>query len=301
MVARNITHVVADGVSLAVHRIGRGAPVVCLTALGHDARDFDGLAERIADRFEIICIEWPGHGESADDHQPVGAGRYGDLLVETLDQLAPGSPILIGNSIGGAAAIHYASRRPIRGLVLCNSGGLVAVTPLVQRFCRVLQRFFAAGERGARWFGPAFWAYYHLVLTQPAASRQRRRIIAGGRRHARLLRQGWESFGQANADISEIAAALQVPIWIAYADRDKIIPLSYCLPAIRRMRNATLSQFKAGHSAFLEQPDAFASGFLDFVSRLPDAAVRGTVSASATKGQTRVPVPAMLDIAGPRA
>jgi 4,5:9,10-diseco-3-hydroxy-5,9,17-trioxoandrosta-1(10),2-diene-4-oate hydrolase len=137
----------------------------------------------------------------------------------------------------------------------------------------------AAGERGAWWFGPAFGGYYRLVLTEPAAATQRRRIAAGATLRARLFREAWASFGSTSADIRHVAAGLVAPIWAAWGDHDLTVPLKFCLPAIRSLRNATLSTFKAGHAPFLEQPDAFADGLVQFVSRLPapdgiDARVR---------------------------
>jgi 4,5:9,10-diseco-3-hydroxy-5,9,17-trioxoandrosta-1(10),2-diene-4-oate hydrolase len=274
-IPRSTTRIMADGVSLAVHRTGRGEPVVCLSAIGHDCRDFDALVGRLADRFEFVCIEWPGHGESGADTHPVSAARYADLLVAALDRLQLEAPILLGNSIGATASILCASRRPVRAVVLCDSGGLVEVTPLVARLCRVYERFFAAGERGARWFGPAFRAYYRMVLTEPAAAAQRRRIAAAAPMRARLFREAWASFGAASADIRNVAAALVVPIWVAWADHDRTVPLSYCVPALCRLKNATLSTFNAGHAPFLEQPDAFADGFLRFVTGLPTPLAEG--------------------------
>lgn len=266
---RTTTRLEINDVSLAVHRVGRGAPLVCCSAIGHDCHDFDELAARLSDRFELICIEWPGHGQSGDDRRPASPARYADLLVAALDQLQLPAPILLGNSIGGTASILYASRRPVRALVLCDSGGLVEITPTVARVCRIHERFFAAGERGAFWFGPAFRAYYRLVLTQPAASAQRRRIAAGARQRARVFREAWASFGTASADVRHVAAALTVPIWVAWAETDRTIPLRYCLPAIRRLQHATVSTFKAGHTPFLEQPAAFVDAFLQFVARVP--------------------------------
>jgi len=266
---RTISSVTVDGVKLAVHRGGRGVPVVGLNAIGHDAHDFDALAARVGDRFEVIAIEWPSHGESGPDVQPVSARRYAELIVGAIDQLGIERPIVIGNSIGGAAAIQYASRREVRGLVLCNSGGLTEVTPFAARYCGLFARFFAAGERGAWWYDRAFRFYYHQVLTEPAAAAQRARVISNGRRLARQIREAWQSFGRPQADVRDVAAGLDVPIWVAWAERDKVLPLRYCLPAIRRLRNATLSTFHAGHCAFLEQPDAFAAGFLEFAGRLP--------------------------------
>ena len=152
--------------------------------------------------------------------------------------------------------------------VLCDLGGLIEVTPQVTRICGHFARFFAAGERGAFWFGWAYALYYRMVLPQPAAAAQRRRIVAAGRRIAPVLRQAWQSFGRPEADIRAMAEALDVPIWVAWATQDKVIPLSRCRPAIRRLKRATLSEFQGGHSAFLEQPDTFAEGFLAFAARL---------------------------------
>jgi pimeloyl-ACP methyl ester carboxylesterase len=261
--------VVADGVTLAVHRAGRGTPVVCLTALLHDAHDFDAFMERAADRYEIVCIEWPGHGDSMDDETPPSSRRYGELLVKALDQLQIRNPIVIGNSIGGGAAICYASQRPVRGLVLCDSSGLVEITPAVQRFCRLFERLFAAAERRAFWFKPVFWMYYRMVLTEPAAAAQRQRIVELAPTRATLLRRAWHGFGQPSANLIDLAVSLDAPIWVAWARSDRTIPLKYCLPAIRRLKKATLTQFEGGHTPFLEQPDAFAQAFLNFAAQLP--------------------------------
>ena len=75
--------------------------MVCLTAIAHGARDFDALAERIKDRFEVIRLDWPGHGRSGDDRQDASAARYAQLLTGFMDQLGIVGPIVVGNSIGG--------------------------------------------------------------------------------------------------------------------------------------------------------------------------------------------------------
>lgn len=261
---QTISRVTVGGVVLAVHRAGRGVPVVCLNAIGHDAHDFDAFAARVGERFEVIAVEWPSHGDSGPDAEPVSARRYAELIVAAIDQLELERPLIIGNSIGGAAAIRVASQRTLRGLVLCNSGGLTEVTPFVTRYCGLFARFFAAGERGAWWYDRAFRFYYRQVLTEPAADAQRESVIANRRRLARQMREAWQSFGRSDAYVGDIAAGLDLPIWVAWAERDKVLPLRFCLPVIRRLRRATLSTFRAGHCAFLEQPDAFAAGFLEF-------------------------------------
>jgi pimeloyl-ACP methyl ester carboxylesterase len=262
-----VQHRDIDGVRLAVDRVGQGRPVVCLSSICHDARDFDALADRLGDRFELIRIEWPGHGRSGPDTRPASAERYAELVAAALDQLGLERPLLIGNSIGGAAAILIATARPVAGVVLCDSGGFVRVDATVRRICSIMARFFAAGEARTWWFGPAFALYYRLVLPSPSARAQRARIIAGAYDTARLAREAWLSFARPEADIRARAAALAVPVWVAWGRRDWVTPLSLCRAGIEAIPGVELTMFEGGHSPFLEQPDAFAPAFSAFADR----------------------------------
>lgn len=259
-----------DGVSLYVERRGRGPQVLCLTALGHDAGDFNSLIARLCDRFEFISVEWPGHGRSGPDRVPASAARYAALLERLAEMLHLDNPIIIGNSIGGAASVIYASRHPVRGLVLCNSGGLYEVGPNLRRVCRLFEAFFAAGARGAWWYGPAFALYYRMVLRKRAAAAQRKKIIARGRQIAPLLRDAWASFGQPESYLGPLVERMEAPVWVAWAKRD-LAPLDWCRPTIAKFRRSRFSTFDAGHTAFLEQPEAFAEQFLSFVDELEPA------------------------------
>src|SRR6185503_11673371 len=141
-----------DGARLAVDDDGTGDPVVCLHAIGHDARDFDGVRAHLRDRHRVIALDWPGQGRSPRDGRPVTATRYAELVQAVLDALDVETCVVIGNSIGGAAAIAYAARHAerVRGLVLENPGGLAPVDDrLAQAVLAAMARFFAAGARGA--------------------------------------------------------------------------------------------------------------------------------------------------------
>jgi len=260
----------AGGVRIAVARWGSGPPVVGLHAIGHGARDFEALAARIGDRFEVIALDWPGHGRSDEDRrEPASATRYADLLGIVLTKLGVSNPIVVGNSIGGAAAMIHAARAPVRGLVLCDCGGLVEVDTEVRRIIGLFVGFFWAGVRRAWWYRPLFALYYRLVLPARAARDQRRRIVAAAVELAPVLVQAWTSFAQPEADLRALAAGLDAPVWFAWARSDRVIPLARCRPAIEAMRDARLTQFAGGHAAFLEQPDAFAAGFEAFIATLP--------------------------------
>lgn len=263
--------VLVDGVRLAYDDGGRGPAVVCLHAIGHGARDFAPLRARLGERYRFIAPDWPGQGNSGDDRHLAGAARYADLLAGFLDALGLDEVVLLGNSIGGAAAIRLAAEQPdrVRALVLANPGGLDRFDRLTPLFTGLMARFFAAGARGARWYPRAFALVCRQVLRGAEAAPQRQRIAAAGVEAAPILAQAWSSFGTAEADLRGMADKIACPVLFTWAKGDRFNQLSRCRDGIERFREARLEIFPGGHAAFLEQPDAFAATFDEFVAALP--------------------------------
>ena len=103
---------------------GSGPSLVLLHANGGDHRDFKAVAPSFVESgWRVTTLDWPGHGESPRS-EPETAVGFGELLARTLDELG-GEHVLLGNSVGGFAALYAAARRPDRlaGLVLVSPGG----------------------------------------------------------------------------------------------------------------------------------------------------------------------------------
>jgi 4,5:9,10-diseco-3-hydroxy-5,9,17-trioxoandrosta-1(10),2-diene-4-oate hydrolase len=265
-----------EGTEMAVKRWGAGPPVLCLHALGHGGGDFAPLAARLSNRFEFIALDWPGQGRSPRDGGPAGAGRYADLALAASDALGLERPTLIGNSIGGAAALIAAAKAPDRfaGLVLCNPGGLAPLDPISRVVIGRMAAMFSAGAAGATWFPAVFAAYYrYLVLPAPSARAQRERIIAASRHLAPLLADAWLGFAEADADLTGLTPRIRIPVWLAWARGDRFVSWSRAKAAASRLPRHRLTLFPGGHAAFLEAPDAFAAGFLAFADELNLGAV----------------------------
>jgi pimeloyl-ACP methyl ester carboxylesterase len=268
-----------DGVRLAVAREGAGPPVVCLHAIGHGGRDFEAFVAAVRDQFEVIRVDWPHQGRSGTDTKPTTPRRYAELLRGVVVQLKLDDPIIVGCSIGGAAAINYASQYPAKALVLANSGSLIEVTKGARRACLFFARIFAAGARGAWWFKPLFSVYYRRVLPSPAAVAQRARIVRSAYEIAPVLADAWRHFAvESEADQRQMALALDPPVLFAWAINDEINRLADIVPVIEHMRNARLVRFDGGHAAFLEQPEPFVEEFRKFIADagVLDASVLGT-------------------------
>ena len=245
---------------------------MCLHAIAHDGRDFDDLARRLETDFEVIAPDWPGQGLSPDDGHKPAAAHYADVLAALLDSAGIERPILLGNSIGGAAAIAYAARHPerVRGLVLCNAGGLAPIDAFARRAIAGMQSFFAAGAAGASWFPAAYRFYYRRLVLPKAPARQRRgAIIAEGPARAALLAQAWGAFALDESDLRPLASSIQCPTLFAWARSDRIIPWSRSRTAALRFPQAHVRLLRGGHAAFLEDPARFERAFRQFAQELP--------------------------------
>ena len=111
--------------------------------------------------FEIVALDWPGQGQSPRGTGPVTAQHYAAVATQAMVALGLGRPVVLGNSIGGAAAILMAAAgAPMRGLVLCDPGGLTPLTPTARRVIRAMAAY--GGPPSARlscisctsWFDP---------------------------------------------------------------------------------------------------------------------------------------------------
>jgi pimeloyl-ACP methyl ester carboxylesterase len=255
--------VCVDGVELAYSDQGSGPPLVCLHAIGHDGSDYDALPLP-----RKIALDWPAQGGSGPDRAPPTSRRYAELLEGFLDALGLDRVVLVGNSIGGAAAIRFAAAHPerVRALVIMNSGGLDRGGRLARAAIRLMAAFFAAGARGRRWFARAFAFYYRMVLRQPRAAATRDRIIADGYRLAPLLHQAWLGFADGDSDLRPLVPRVTAPTLFAWARHDRFLPLGRSRAAIARFPRARVQLFDAGHAPQLETPDELAAavrGFLD--------------------------------------
>lgn len=259
------------GVDLSLTRCGSGPPVVCLHATGHGARDFDRLAQRLGGDFTFIALDWPGQGESPREAAPASAERYAELVGGVLEALDLRDVILLGNSIGGAAAILCAANHAdrVRGLVLCNSGGLIPPNLFIRMFCRHMARRFEKAASGDAGFPAWFRRYYQQVLPRPEAAWRREEIVAGCEKAAPVLAEAWRSFAEPEADIRPVLRGLQIPILFAWGLRDRILPWFLVRGLARRTPGARIALFDAGHAAFLETPEAFDAAFTDFARSLP--------------------------------
>ncbi|MCA1056793.1 2-succinyl-6-hydroxy-2,4-cyclohexadiene-1-carboxylate synthase [Rossellomorea aquimaris] len=101
---------------------GEGFPLVFLHGFTGDSRTWDNITDQLKNHFQCISIDLIGHGRSAS---PTDVQRYSmdavsrdiECLLRTLDIK---EAVLIGYSMGGRLALHFANLYPgyVRLLIL---------------------------------------------------------------------------------------------------------------------------------------------------------------------------------------
>jgi pimeloyl-ACP methyl ester carboxylesterase len=78
-------------------------PLVCMPGLTRNARDFEGLARRLAGEWRVICVEMRGRGESgyAKDSATYNPLQYVEDMGELFAQVGIERFVAIGTSLGG--------------------------------------------------------------------------------------------------------------------------------------------------------------------------------------------------------
>ncbi len=236
---------------LHAERDGDGLPIVLVHGFTQTARCWGPEAADLARDHEVIRVDAPGHGGSAD----ILAGlRTGGRLIA--DQ--GGEATYLGYSMGARFCLHLALSNPdlVRGLVLI--GGTAGIEDPDERAARRVQDLHTAARierEGLDAFLDA-WLRQPLFARLPAdrsfRAERRANTIAG-------LMSSLEQAGTGSQDPSwHKLHRLTMPVLVvAGALDDKFSTLAHRL-AETIGDNATVALVSdAGHAAHLEQPDAF--------------------------------------------
>ncbi len=138
MTEPRLRHVTCASVR-GLHRIGytewgaADAPVLlCVHGLTRNGRDFDVIAERLSDRYRVVCPDMIGRGRSdfAPDASLYAVPQYVADCVTLIARLDVEELVWLGTSMGGVIGMAMASLpgNPISRLVLNDIGPVNGTT-----------------------------------------------------------------------------------------------------------------------------------------------------------------------------
>lgn len=255
---------------LAYERRGEGPELVLLHGLGHRRQAWNAVIDLLTPHRTVIAVDLPGHGESpplkADGTDPVEA--IGLELADLLRELGLERPHVAGNSLGGALALGAAARGRARSVTGLSPAGFWAA-PWQYHYTKAV---FEAMQ------SPGPLKPYLPKLAQSTAGRA---ILHGAivahpsRMSAEQAIGDAQSFFRAREAVEQIlaerlefteAAAIpaDVPVTIAWGEKDRLLPRSQARVAKRQLPNARFVLLRGcGHVPMTDDPKSVAKVLLD--------------------------------------
>lgn len=239
-----------------------GAPTIVFSnSLGTDFRIWDGVVERLPDRFGVVRYDTRGHGLSDLAPAETAAVHAADIAA-LADAAGARKVVVCGLSIGGVIALQFAADHADRlaALVLCCTGARIGDRALWDaRIATVRSDGLAAmvGATMERWFSPAFRA------AEPEA-------IAGMTNM--FVRQPAEGYAALSTmlrdtDLTGTLSSITVPTLAIAGALDAATPPELLKGTADEIADAEfVSVDGASHILSVERPDALAATLVRFLT-----------------------------------
>jgi pimeloyl-[acyl-carrier protein] methyl ester esterase len=265
--------------AMHVDHYGWGAPLLFIHGWGMHGGMWGGVLEKLAEHFQVMAVDLPGHGLSGKREEGRGKGAlFGaavfpftlDTLVDQLSSQFPGPLAVCGWSLGGQLALRWAQRYPaqVDRLILVSSTpcfvqrvdwccAMAAETladfsaALQQDYASTLRRFLALQVRGSEQERELL-----LALRQSLRSR--------GEPDPAALQAGLAILNDTDlrAALSEIAQ----PTLLIAGERDALTPPAASQYMAEQMHSGRLATIAgAAHAPFLSHTEEFVKHVVDFL------------------------------------
>jgi len=231
---------------------GAGEPLVIIHGGSGGASAWLDNIRELSANYTVYIPDLPGFGQS----QPLAGDYYIPELTEFLDRFSHSLGLtrfhLVGHSLGGSIALHYALRFPhrIKKLVLVSSMCLGREIALWVRFlssrvlCRAIGKTALAILRAARWLACFFLAPAEFAEPICQASLQLGSHVTTLKEQTTILL----------SRLSEIAA----PTLVVWGAKDPIVPARQALAAARLIPDCQVKVFAdGGHSVYRQKLPEF--------------------------------------------
>lgn len=240
--------------------------VLAIPGMGELRSSFDALAAVLTDAgFRVAAMDLRGHGDSDTTFAAYDDEAAASDAIALVDHLG-GPAVIVGNSMGAAAAVLAAAARNdlVSGLVLL--GPFVRNPPasfLTTAALRVLM--------GGPWAGRAWLAYYPTLYPTrrgPEFDAHRAAIAESLKRpgHVAAFRRTTRS---SHAAAEAAAPGVRVPTLVVMGERDPDFadPVAEARLVGRMLDGSVVTVPGAGHYPHAEFPEITSPAVVDFLAR----------------------------------
>jgi 3-oxoadipate enol-lactonase len=240
---------------IQLHQTGAGPAVVLLHCLGVDRHLWDFATESLSREFMVLTYDLPGHGKTPVPATPYSIEHLSELLAAVLDRAQVRRAHVMGISLGGLVAQHFAATYANRVDRLV----LIDTTP---RYTDELREMWAQRAAAARSAGVGsltedllkIWFTAEFLKQNPPAVRYVRDMFA------RTSGEGYALACEAlaAADLRPFIRKISAPTLVICGDQDIPSFLDSARWLARDIPHARIEWLSpARHASVLEQPDVF--------------------------------------------
>lgn len=230
--------------TLAYRVVGQGSPLVLIHGFGVSGQIWQAMLPYLAQQYQVFIVDLPGYGKSTFT-PPWRLREMAPLLITWLRELGLSAVAMMGQSMGGAIALHISVLAPemVERLVLVSSAGIPLNASFADLFWRSLRSLLQPGNGG-----------YPAGLIRDVL---RPRPV--------LFWQNTQEMLQSDFRV-EIAAA-KTPALIIWGEQDLLLPLDLGLALHAALPHASFVTLPAcGHRPMLARPEQVSKMVLDFLT-----------------------------------
>lgn len=302
-------YVDAGGVRLHYIECGSGdPPVVLVHGLGSTVTKWRDAMPICGPRRRTIAVDLPGFGRSGTPRARYTFGFLAGGIRSFLDAMEIERCVLVGNSLGGMAALWLAAAWPerVEGLVLVSPA--LPLPAGARPDAATIARMSVASLPGV---GEALYSAFMRFRSAEwqVADGLRRNVADTTRVSAETLRLMHEEaedrrrdprlrapvlsaqrnlvwmLSARRAEVERVAASLRVPTLLVWGSNDLLVPLVVGEHWVEKIPGAELVVIEgAGHNPQIEVPDRFAEIVLAYADRLGAAAVSSPSGTPGSRG-----------------
>lgn len=261
---------------VAFHETGEGPAVLLIHGGGPGAYGYSNFSKNFhalaAKGNRVIVMDMPGFGQS--DYRGGRESLFhapAEAVLEIVDHLGIDKVSLVGNSMGGGAALRFALDNQDRTdkLVLMGPGGSLAATSTfpTEGLIRMVMFYEADGPSVEKLDRIIDLLVFDRSMITPDLVQERFRyatmphVVANPPFRGQLTHPRNELW-------RDSLEQLQHKTLLIWGKEDRVIPLDMAFILLKRIQNSSLHVFpKCGHWAQWEKPDEFNALVADFLAR----------------------------------
>ena len=217
--------------------------VILLHGWGQNTQMMDPIQEHLSDRYTVYNMDLPGHGQSEEPKYGWSIYDYEEFLELFLKEMQVENPILICHSFGCRIALIYASRHPVKKMVITGGAGIKE-------------------KHGADYYARVYsYKAAKKVLTLLHLEKTKQKLMqnAGSSDYRNTSGVMREIFVKVvNEDLSSLLPQVKCETLLVWGDKDEMTPLYMGKMMEEKMPNAGLAVFEGDdHFAYWHQMTRF--------------------------------------------